>query len=1236
MANQPSLVVGLGASAGGIQAFKSFFGEVPEKTDMAFVVVTHLSPDRESLLHEVIRRFTTLSVEVIKDGDPLRSGTVHVMPENVALSITDGHLHLLEFSPTHRERKPIDVFFSALAVDQQERAVGIVLSGGDGDGTLGVQAIKKHGGVTFAQVANGDGPNNPEMPESAIASGWVDFAQSAEQMPGTLCKINKMAASASINVRCGELDVSDSEKSRLQNEISSLLRSHAGQDFRSYKTGTFFRRVARRMHVVQTSTPEAYLERLREDPEEVMALFSDLLISVTDFFRDEEAFNSLKEHVIPNLLADRDAKDTLRVWVPGCATGQEVYSLAILILEQLKNVSPAPKVQIFATDIDASALAVARAGRYPEPLLTNVSEDRKARFFQKDGASRMIASDVREMCIFSSHSLISDPPFSRMGLVSCRNLLIYLGADLQKQVVPTFHYALKPGGFLFLGSSESLNQSDNLFTSIDKRHRIYQSLDLGDQRPRLPIPIEEMRGAAHRFDHEYEMPQRMSKHNIRQRAEHQVMERHSPAHVVVRSEGDIVYYSSRTGRYFDTPRGAPNRQLFEIVRRELRHDLRSALREVLETGHSAVRHAVMPDEEAALDVAMTVEPLDNGAGDEARFLVVFRPVGALRPRSHESERTEAGQADAEATERELREVRERLRSIVEDYETALEELKSSNEELVSVNEEAQSTNEEMQASKEEMQSLNEELSTVNSELNNKVEELARANIDLRNLYYATGVSSLFLDEDLIIRKFTPAAGTFFNLRSSDIGRPMTDLATTIEYPLLKQDIREVLETGQQVERRLPPNGQPGRYLMRSAPYYDGASITGAVVTFVDVTQLTEAEEQRKVMIREAQEADARLLHSQKLEAIGRLTGGVAHDFNNLLMVIIGNAEMLGDSLEENDQLRPLADTTLQAAERGAELVARLMAFSRLQPLAPRTVDMNAVVSDVESMIRRTLSTEIDVELSLEANLWMAEADLNQSEVALLNLVINARDAMPDGGKLLIQTSKIALEKSEIDGQDEIPSGNYVVVTVSDTGVGMPAQVLNRVYEPFFTTKGEGSGNGLGLPSVHGFMKQSHGHIKIDSEVGKGTTVRLYFPKASADGPETAVSEQDEIPPGDGEHILVVEDDIQVRALATALIRSLGYHVIEANSGQEAMKVIKSGQPVDLLFTDVVMPGGMDGKQLADAAATIRPDLKVLFTSGYAENTIVDQGKLAPDVALLSKPYRLKPLARKIRAALGMR
>ncbi|MSU89218.1 PAS domain-containing protein [Rhodobacteraceae bacterium 2CG4] len=854
MTSQNRLVVGIGASAGGIPALEGFFHALPGDSGMAFVIVTHLSPDRRSQLHEIIGRLAPIPVRAAEDGAQVRADHVYVMPEGKVLTISGGRLCLSDDDPMQRERKPIDVFFASLAEDQREHAVGIVLSGGDSDGTLGVKAIKARGGITMAQVRDGSGPRNPQMPESALASGFIDFAEPVEHMAERLLQIQR-GADPLVALADGAGDRQADEIEELaQATISRLLHSQSGHDFSGYKRRTFMRRVARRMKVVQAGTLDAYVQKLREEPAEVLALFRDMLISVTDFFRDCEAFQALDTSVLPRLFESRGAGDTIRVWVPGCATGEEVYSLAILLRERMDGPDPAPNVQIFATDIDEEVLAVARAGRYPEALLRNVAPERLERFFRREGGSYVVRKEIRDLCVFAPHSVISDPPFSRIDLVSCRNLLIYLGGTLQNQVIPTFHYALRPGGFLFLGTSEGVSRHDDLFAPVDKKHRIFQSRDHGGRLRRLPIAINR---AEDRSGVQPAGRERLDRAGLRlrQRIEAQVLERHSPAHVVVAQDEEIVFFSSNTGRYLTMPRGAPHRKLFDLARRELRADLRAGLRQALETGLPARRQVPMFEREgdAAGLVDLTVEPLSGHGGSEALYLVLFTPLGQGRPPEPDPARDpDAASRDASAAEtEELHGLRDRLQSTIEEYETAIEELKASNEELVSVNEEAQSSNEELEASKEEMQSLNEELTTINAELATSVDELDRANTDLTNLYAATEIAVVFLDRDLVIRNFTPAAARFFNMREADIGRPLTDLSGALQFPDLEEQVRQVFTSGQRQEHRLSPDGDGRHCLVRLMPYRTrDEGVGGVVVTIVDISSLAWAEEQQQVLISE--------------------------------------------------------------------------------------------------------------------------------------------------------------------------------------------------------------------------------------------------------------------------------------------------------------------------------------------------------------------------------------------------
>lgn len=830
---------------------EALFKGMPDAPGMAFVVITHLSPERESLLHDVLGRYTAMPVTIAEDGMEAEADKVYVMPQNAVLTMQGGRLQLRPASAASRERKPIDVFFSSLAEDQGEYAVAIILSGGDGDGTLGAKMIKEHGGFVMAQTADSSGPSNPDMPQSAIASGVVDMAVPAEEMGGRLMDFARGFDTLAKLAESGDRASENIDRARV--EIYDVLRSQSGHDFSGYKTKTFIRRVKRRMQIGQITSFSAYIELLRKEPREVTALFRDLLINVTNFFRDPDAFDVLEKKVVPKLFEGKTASETIRIWVPGCATGEEVYSIGILLREHMDTLPVVPRVQIFATDIDEYALSVARSARYPASMLDGVSAERRQRFFTHEGESFVLASEVRELCIFSPHSVIKDPPFSRMDMVSCRNLLIYFGPDIQNRVIPVFRYALKPSGYLFLGTSESIGQHTDLFATVDKKHRVFRAREDVLPKSRLSLLVGESgRSIPFLSDGRPGRTGAPAGYPLRQSVETQVLERHAPPHVVVNAEGDVVYYSARTGRYLEPPQGAPSRNLLNMARRGLRLDLRAALREAMTTRQTVLRENVVVDgeDDSSQLVTIIIEPLPDRGSGEPFYLVLFQPLGA-RPDISEAERGMGSAHDIIHLERDLRETRERLQSTIEEYETALEEVKSSNEELVSVNEEAQSTNEELEASKEEMQSLNEELNTINAELSGKIEELDHANSDLKNLFESTDIATVFLDRELVIRSFTPAASSFFNLRTFDVGRPLTELSNQLDYPEMRGQIAKVFETGEPVVHHLSRDARGDFYMVRLIPYRDkGARIRGVVVTLVDVTPLAQAEEHQKVLISE--------------------------------------------------------------------------------------------------------------------------------------------------------------------------------------------------------------------------------------------------------------------------------------------------------------------------------------------------------------------------------------------------
>ena len=936
-------IIGIGASAGGIEALEGFFRGLPSDPGLAAVVVTHLGPGRESVLDEVISRFTSMPVTPVADGLELRPDCVYVLTSNALVTVESRRL-VVRPSSNRRQHKPIDIFLSSLAIDAGEMAVGVILSGGDADGTLGIKAIKERGGLTLAQVADGFGPGHPDMPDSAIAAGLVDLALPADQMGAKLADFargNMLMATISGTARSTEEEDYRREFQKALPEIYSLLRNQLGHDFSGYKSKTFMRRVLRRMQVNQLVSVEAYIEKLRQEPPEVNALFRDLLINVTNFFRDSDAFENLATQVIPKLFEGRGADDTVRVWVPGCSTGEEVFSIGILMREHMDTLSAVPRVQIFATDIDERALAAARGARYPAALLDSVTPERRSRFFILDGGSYVVSKDVRELCIFSPHSVIRDPPFSRIDMISCRNLLIYFGPEVQNQVIPTFHFALRPEGYLFLGSAENVSQFDDLFASVDKKHRIFRRRSELAPHVRLPLMVSALRpGRVADL-----VPRRAPLGGVvlRQRVDEHVLERFAPAHVVVNRDGDVVYYSVKTGKYLEPPAGIPTRQLLTLARKGLRLDLRTAFREAVETGGSGSRDgvAVENDSGGIQIVNILVEPLPENNGEQL-YLILFIDQGPVLSREEAQLRIGSSQDGAAVhVERELRETRERLQSMIEEYETALEELKSSNEELVSVNEEMQSTNEELEASKEELQSVNEELHTVNSELTSKVEALDRANSDLQNLFESTEVATIFLDTALTIRSYTPSVARIFNILPSDRGRPITDLSSRLSLKDFADDIKGVLGAAGRVERRVTTDDGATHYLVRLSPYRaaDGKS-EGIVIAFIDITNVTLAETRQNVLIAELQHRTRNLL--TVVQSVARQTIGKGDALNafSARLQALGRIQTLissdkADKVDLGDLVRlELEGVGFEPGDRGrVEGPKVALRFDALQTLA---------------------------------------------------------------------------------------------------------------------------------------------------------------------------------------------------------------------------------------------------------------------------------------------------------------
>ncbi|MFH5805274.1 chemotaxis protein CheB, partial [Alienimonas sp. DA493] len=839
------LVIGIGASAGGLEAFRQFFERMPADSGTALVLVQHLDPDHDSIMPELLARSTAMPVRHVVDETAIERNHVYVIPPNCTLTIEEGVLRTRSPFEPHGQRMPIDNFFRSLAEDQGDRAVGVVLSGAGSDGTLGLKAIREHGGLTLAQepaTAQYD-----SMPRSAAEAGAVDRVLPVEEMPELL---RQYARHRQLTAEGGE----DGGEALLRQadghlaDVFRILQRRTGHDFSGYKKGTILRRIRRRMQVVRASTIERYVDHLRESPEEPRELFKDLLIGVTGFFRDEEAFAALERDVLSVLLDRKRSEDSLRIWAPGCSTGEEPYSIAMLVREALSRAGKPLPVQIFATDIDEQALKFARQARYPEGIVEQVTRERLERHFVKEGAGYRVAKDIREMCIFSPHNLIRDPPFSRLDLISCRNLLIYLDAALQKTLLRTFRYALSPSGFLFLGSSGSVSAEPDLFKPVEKSLRLFQAADPLRTR-NLPLPLAEReRDRPTRPPTTTLVGEPEHERGVGARFERLLLDRFAPASAVVDRHGTIAYASGRTGRYLELPAGTPDLNLASMVRQDLRLSVRVALHEAVEREEEVVQRDLSIGIGGQVQrLNLIVRPLEKDRFP-GLFMVVFEELASPVELSTapDGQAAPAGdqQEEIEQLRKGLRSTKEFLQNAIERLEASNQDLQGSNEELLSLNEELQSANEELQTSQEELQSVNEELQTVNVELNNKVEELDSVNSDLQNLLRSTQVPTLFIDRELRIKKFTPVASEVFNLQEGDVGRPLTDITRRFVDGDLGEHVRRVLKTLTVFEEEVRRPEGDRWFLLRIMPYRTVKDvIDGVVLTFGDITEQKRAQEE---------------------------------------------------------------------------------------------------------------------------------------------------------------------------------------------------------------------------------------------------------------------------------------------------------------------------------------------------------------------------------------------------------
>jgi two-component system, chemotaxis family, CheB/CheR fusion protein len=835
----PFPIVGVGASAGGLEAFSELLRQLPEKTGMAFVLVQHLDPKHTSGLREILARTTKIPVVEVSDGTVVKPDYIYVIPPNTSMTIKAGALRLSPRVLSRGQHLPIDHFLRSLANDRGNQAISVVLSGTASDGTEGSHAIKACGGITFAQDEKS--ARYASMPHSAVHAGCVDFVLPPAAIAKELVRVARHPYLVPALDRA-DLDITVGNH---MGTILSLLREATGVDFTHYKQTTLHRRINRRMVLHKVEKLKDYVRLVRNTPGEIEELYQDILIHVTGFFRDPQAFEALRQHVFPDLLGDSKKTGTVRVWVPGCSTGEEVYSLAMAMLEYLwlettktaKNTLGGAPFQIFATDISDTSLDRARAGLYADALMVNVSPERLRRFFVRLDGGYQIAKAVREMCIFAKQNVAKDPPFSNLDLVSCRNLLIYLGPVLQKRVVPSLHYALKPSGYLMLGEAESLGTFSEYFTPVDKKNKIYKkkesasrlvtyfgSVDYGLRRSsegkagREPKPVS----------------------TIEKEADRMLMDRFVPASIVVNEQMEIVQFRGKTGPYLEPAAGQPTFSLSKMAREGLLVDLRAALGRARKDNATVRREGVRVQSNGhTRQVNLEVSPMQGTGPGERFYLVVFQDAAsaAKSPRKREKTPTAKDTASRETArlQRELAQIREQFQTLIEEHETVSEEFKSANEEVLSANEELQSANEELETAKEELQSSNEELTTLNEELQNRNTELTAVNNDLLNLLSNVTIPVVIVGQDLHIRRFTPPAQKLLNLLPSDVGRRLSEIRPNLDVEDLGQFARESIDNVSSLEREVRENSTGVWYQMRVRPYKTWDSkIDGAVLSFQDV------------------------------------------------------------------------------------------------------------------------------------------------------------------------------------------------------------------------------------------------------------------------------------------------------------------------------------------------------------------------------------------------------------------
>jgi two-component system CheB/CheR fusion protein len=1203
----PFPIVGIGASAGGLEAFTHLLAALPPDTGMGFVLVQHLDPDHQSALTQILSRATSLPVREITNDEVVQANHIYVIPPDTNLSIAGGVLKIRARERSRVPHRSIDAFFESLALDQRERAVGVVLSGTANDGTIGLEAIKAEGGITFAQD---NSAKHDSMPRSAIAAGCVDLVLSPADIARELARIagHPYVAGQPLLIGAeggGTLATGQDARgaSNGYRRILSLLRTHSGVDFSLYKPTTIGRRIARRLLLSKQATLSDYAGFLRGNAEEIDALYSDVLIGVTSFFRNPETFDVLERKIVPELLRQR-GDDPLRFWVVGCSTGQEAYSIAMTLVEAAEKAARMRKLQIFATDVNDALLEKARRGLYAKSLVADITPLRLRRFFVETEGGYRVSKTLRDMVIFARQNLIADPPFSRMDLVSCRNLLIYLEASGQKKAIPSFHYALKPGGYLLLGASESVGSFTHHFDPTDRKHKIYVkkpasilALHLPDKEDRDEAAVPRPRAAIERPGAQPPEGPR-GELNAQREADRITVSQFAPAGVLVNSELQVLQFRGATGAFLEPPTGKPSFDVLKMARGGLMLPLRSAINQARKQNKTArVENVGVKRSGKTHRVNLEVIPLKNLR--ERCFLILFEEVqrtsGGRASLDAEPARADRAPGDEKSKriaelETELSETREYLQSMQEQLETANEEFQAANEEVQSANEELQSSNEELETSKEELESTNEELTTVNEEMSNRNVELNRLNDDLVNLLTAGRVAIVLLGRDLGIRRFDPQAEKQFALLAGDVGRPIGHirhelvLGDATRTPLdLDGLCAEVVSIGREQDREVRDTG--GRwYSLRVRPYLTlDNKVDGAVIVLVDIDTLKRSQQALS-------ETDRR-----KDEFVAML----GHELRNPLSALSHAIDLLGRVPGDRQRSEELRGLMVRQTQRIGTLLDQLLDIARLTSgkvvLSKECIDLADVVRTAVETVGPLVEARkhlLTLSLPPEGSAIVLGDAVRLAQV-VENLLTNASKYTNEGGRIAV-TLKSDDDKAQI--------------IVGDTGTGMSAELLPHVFEVFMqasqTLERAMGGLGLGLPLVKRLVEMHEGYVAASSPgLGQGSEFVVTLPRLLEGRPkqrpegEPALAKPEVRP----RRILVVDDEAEMAVLFAGLLEANGHQTLVVHDGRSALAAVRSFGP-DVVILDLGLPE-MDGYEIARRIREEHADEKLLLiaATGYQKN-----------------------------------